>query len=189
MRPMVLALAGALLLALFVALPGASAQVPMPYGFAPTAPFYVPQTGIDPFGRPYALQVAGAYGPFDGLGYPVVVNTVGFYGGVPLARRSGTCRWPSRSLRSRPTERRSQSHCSHSGARGLERAGLGPSGVLCSTGGMAVRSTRAGGARIVRYRDSGSRSVARDFESTLRLVGHPYAAFTPRNLACNPAAP
>jgi hypothetical protein len=86
MRPMVLALAGALLLALFVALPGASAQVPMPYGFAPTVPFYVPQTGIDPFGRPYALQVAGAYGPFDGLGYPVVVNTVGFYGGVPLAR-------------------------------------------------------------------------------------------------------
>jgi hypothetical protein len=42
--------------------------------------------GIDPVGRPHALQVSGAYGPFDGLGYPVVVNTVGTYAGVPVAR-------------------------------------------------------------------------------------------------------
>jgi hypothetical protein len=86
MRAVVLALAGAVLLSLFVALPCASAQVPGPYGVGPTAPFYVPQAGIDPAGRPYRLQVAGAYGPYDGQGYPVIINTVGIYGGVPVAR-------------------------------------------------------------------------------------------------------
>src|SRR5689334_673362 len=86
MRPFGLAILGAAFLALFVALPATSAQVPVPYGFGPAAPFYVPQAGVDPFGRPFMLQVNGAYGPFDGLGYPVVVRTMGFYGGVPVAR-------------------------------------------------------------------------------------------------------
>ena len=88
MRSTALVLAGALLLALLVAVPGANAQVTVPYGYYPTAPFYMPQMGVDPFGRPYTLQIAGAYGPFDGFGYPVVVNTVGFYGGLPIARTS-----------------------------------------------------------------------------------------------------
>ena len=67
MRSLLPALAGAVFLALG-ATSGASAQVPEPLGLAPTAPFYVPQAGIDPIGRPYALQVSGAYGPYDGFG-------------------------------------------------------------------------------------------------------------------------
>jgi hypothetical protein len=85
MRRLIPTLAGAILLALG-ATSGASAQVPEPFGFGLTAPFYVPQAGVDPAGRPYALQVSGAYGPYDGLGYPVIVNTVGTYAGVPVAR-------------------------------------------------------------------------------------------------------
>ncbi len=63
MRPLILALAAAVVLALFVALPGASAQVPGPYGVGPTAPFSGPPVGIDPFGQPYPLSGAGAVGP------------------------------------------------------------------------------------------------------------------------------
>jgi len=52
MRPLVLAHAAAVFLALFVAVPGASAQALGPYGPGPPAPFYGPQEGADPFGRP-----------------------------------------------------------------------------------------------------------------------------------------
>ena len=85
MRSLFSALVGTVLVALG-ATAGAHAQVPEPFGVAPTAPFYVPQAGVDPVGRPYALQVSGAYLPYDGFGYPVVVNTVGTYNGVPVAR-------------------------------------------------------------------------------------------------------
>jgi hypothetical protein len=86
MRPRLVALVAVVLLALFLVVPAASAQVPAPYAFGPTTPFYVPQAGVDPAGRPFALEVAGWYGPYDGFGYPVVVNTVGVYAGVPVAR-------------------------------------------------------------------------------------------------------
>src|SRR3954453_19261032 len=84
MRSLLPALAGAVFLALG-ATSGASAQVPEPFGLGPIAPFYVPQAGIDPIGRTYALQVSGGDGPYDGFGYPVVVNKVGPYAGVPVA--------------------------------------------------------------------------------------------------------
>ena len=63
MRPLVPALASAVFLALFVALPQANAQVPGPYGFGPTAPVYGPQASIDPFAQPYPQPLPGAYGP------------------------------------------------------------------------------------------------------------------------------
>ncbi len=85
MRTLFVAVVAAVFLALFAAVPGAAAQV-SPYPYGPIAPFYVPQAGIDPFGRPFALAVAGWYGSYNGLGYPVVVNTVGVYAGVPIVR-------------------------------------------------------------------------------------------------------
>jgi hypothetical protein len=63
MRALVFGLAAAVFLALFAAVPPASAQVPGPYGFGPTTSFYAPQAAIDPFGQPYPLQGEGAYGP------------------------------------------------------------------------------------------------------------------------------
>src|SRR5262245_40879227 len=93
MRSLLPALAGAMFLALG-ATSGTNAQViepfavppPAPIAVAPPAPFCVPRAGLDAIGRPYALQGSGAYLPYDGFGYPVVVNTVGTYAGVPVAR-------------------------------------------------------------------------------------------------------
>jgi hypothetical protein len=52
-------------------------------------PFVVPQQGIDQLGRPFFYQAQGTYGPYDGFGYPVVIQTIGSQpGGQPFARLS-----------------------------------------------------------------------------------------------------
>ena len=86
MRYLLLALLVAALAAPFVAVPEASAQVVAPCAIGQTAPFAMPQAGVDPFGRPFAIQVMGVYGPYDGFGYPMMVNSVGTYAGRPYAR-------------------------------------------------------------------------------------------------------
>ena len=63
MRPLVPALASAVFLALFVALPQANAQVPGAYGFSPTTPVYGPQASTDPFAQAYPQPLPGAYDP------------------------------------------------------------------------------------------------------------------------------
>jgi hypothetical protein len=73
-------------LAFAVAVPPANAQGLAPCAFGQVAPFDIPQMGFDPVGRPFALRVVGVYGPYDGLGYPLWVNTTGFYAGVPYTR-------------------------------------------------------------------------------------------------------
>jgi hypothetical protein len=50
-------------------------------------PFSIPVQGIDQIGRPYFLQTDGAYGPYDGFGYPVQTTMIGQYGGVPVQQQ------------------------------------------------------------------------------------------------------
>jgi hypothetical protein len=86
MRARFLAIALASVLSLFVIVPQASAHTVAPCAIGAVVPFSVPEVGVDPFGRPFALQVSGAYGPYDGFGYPLRFNTVGFYAGLPFTR-------------------------------------------------------------------------------------------------------
>jgi hypothetical protein len=86
MRYLLLALLVVALGAPFVAVPTASAQVVAPCAIGQAAPFAMPQAGVDPFGRPFAIQVMAVYGPYDGFGYPLMVNSVGTYAGRPYAR-------------------------------------------------------------------------------------------------------
>jgi len=51
-------------------------------------PFSVPVQGFDQSGRPYFFQTNGAYGPYDGYGYPVQTTMIGQYGGLPMQRQS-----------------------------------------------------------------------------------------------------
>jgi len=51
-------------------------------------PFSLPRSGVDQTGRNFFFNVDGWYGPYDGIGYPVVTNTIGFYGGQSIARSS-----------------------------------------------------------------------------------------------------
>jgi len=52
-------------------------------------PFVVPQPGVDQLGRQFFYQAQGTYGPYDGFGFPVVIQTIGFQpGGQPFARFS-----------------------------------------------------------------------------------------------------
>src|SRR3954447_23985389 len=86
MRYLVMALLVAALGVSFVAAPAVSAQVMAPCAIGQAPPFDMPQAGVDPLGRPFAIRVMGVYGPYDGFGYPLVVNTVGMYAGLPYAR-------------------------------------------------------------------------------------------------------
>jgi len=51
-------------------------------------PFMVPQSGIDQNGRPFVYQAQGIYGPYDGFGYPVTINTIGISNGSQFQRSS-----------------------------------------------------------------------------------------------------
>jgi hypothetical protein len=86
MRSRLLAIALAGGLALFAAVPTASAQHPNPCAFGAIVPFSIPQMGVDPLGRPFAIQINGVYGPYDGFGYPLRFDSIGFVGGRPYAR-------------------------------------------------------------------------------------------------------
>ncbi len=88
MRYLFLGLLLAALSVPLVAPPPASAQVLAPCAIGQTAPFAIPQAGVDPFGRPFAIQMMGVYGPYDGFGYPLMVRSVGMYAGLPYARAS-----------------------------------------------------------------------------------------------------
>jgi hypothetical protein len=86
MRPLALAwlLAGSL--ALLGGVRQANAQAVLPCAIGAAAPFDVPLAGVDAVGRPFAVKIAGWYGPYDGFGYPAAANTVGVYAGLPINR-------------------------------------------------------------------------------------------------------
>jgi len=56
--------------------------------YGQVTPFVVPQSGVDQNGRPFIYQAQGIYGPYDGFGYPVTINTIGVSNGSTFQRSS-----------------------------------------------------------------------------------------------------